>query len=419
MPRGGSKGSRIESDIGSPAPARGIVGTAVAVDPPPRGTLGIRELLTRLESYAETDYFSPAQSSRRRPRTGTIGRWALGTLAEPDHNTEPLDVEGWSAEDLRTLIGKMIMVRKVEQSLARLVTEGHVRCPVHLAVGQEAVPVGVAYSLNAGDRVFGGHRSHGHYLAMGGDVYRLIAETLGKADGCSRGMGGSMHLFAPEVGFWGSVPIVGATIPVAVGAALAAAMDNAGAVAVSYFGDGAVEEGVVHESLNLASQMRLPVLFVCENNLYSSHLDIAQRQPSDCTARIADAHGVACAVVDGNDVLAVAKAARELIEAARRGEGPGYLEAVTYRWYGHVGPDENIDVGLRRSASELAAWKLHDPIARLAAGAMACGDVTAGEIPAMEEQAARSIEAAIAKALSAPYPETGALFDYVYVNNAR
>ena len=417
MPRGTAENS--QRAVTTESPARGLVDRAVAVDPPARGTLGIRELLARLEGYADADYFSPAQTGRRGPRTGAIGRWALGTLADPDQNAEPLNIEGWPAEALRELVEKMILVRTVERGLARLVTDGHVRCPVHLAVGQEAVPVGVACSLDAGDRVFGGHRSHGHYLAMGGDVYRLIAETLGKADGCSHGMGGSMHLFAPEVGFWGSVPIVGATIPVAVGAALAAAMDGAGAVAVSYFGDGAVEEGVVHESLNLASQMRLPVLFVCENNLYSSHLDIAQRQPSDCTARIADAHGVACAVVDGNDVLAVAKAARDLTEAARRGEGPGYLEAVTYRWYGHVGPDENIDVGLRRSASELAAWKRRDPVERLGAAAVARGDFTAGDLSAIQARAVETVDSAIAKAHSAPYPETGALFDYVYVSNAR
>lgn len=417
MARGAAEKSRRVA--ATELPARGLVGNAVAIDPPARGTLGIRELLARLEGFAETNYFSPAQAGRRGPRTGAIGRWALGTLADPDQNAEALDLAGWPAEDLRKLVEKMILVRQVERGLARLVTDGHVRCPVHLAVGQEAIPIGVAYSLDANDRVFGGHRSHGHYLAMGGDVYQLIAETLGKADGCSHGMGGSMHLFAPEVGFWGSVPIVGATIPVAVGAALASAMDGAGAVAVSYFGDGAVEEGVVHESLNLASQMRLPVLFVCENNLYSSHLDIAQRQPSDCTARIADAHGVACAVVDGNDVLAVAQAAGDLIEAARNGEGPGYLEAVTYRWYGHVGPDENIDVGLRRSAAELAAWKRRDPVERLGTAAIARGDLTADDLSAMREHAVEIVDAAIARALSAPYPETGALFDYVYVNNAR
>jgi pyruvate dehydrogenase E1 component alpha subunit len=254
---------------------------------------------------------------------------------------------------------------------------------------------------------------------MGGDIYRLFAEVLGRADGCSHGMGGSMHLFAPEVGFWGSVPIVAATIPIAVGAGLACAMDGSGTVAVSYFGDGAVEEGVVHESLNLASQMRLPVLFVCENNLYASHMDISQRQPSDCTARIADAHAVACAVVDGNDVLAVTEAARQLIEAARRGEGPGYLEAVTYRWYGHVGPDENIDVGLRRSASELAAWKNCDPIDRLGAAMVARGDLTETDIAAVETGIVEEIEAAIARAFDAPYPEQDALLDHVYANNAR
>ena len=193
-------------------------------------------------------------------------------------------------------------------------------------------------------------------------------------------MGGSMHLYAPEVGFKGSVPIVAATVPIAVGAALAAKKDGNGAVAVSYFGDGAVEEGAVHESLNLASHMKLPVLFVCENNLYASHMDIAQRQPSDRTARFADAAGINALVIDGNDITGVATAAGQLIGAARRGEGPGYLETVTYRWRGHVGPDENIDVGLRRSRSELEAWKQRDPVSRLTAAMTERGDITDTEI---------------------------------------
>ncbi len=244
------------------------------------------------------------------------------------------------------MLESMIAIRSAEERLGRMVEDGEIVCPVHLAVGQEAVPVGVSHHLTPDDRIFGAHRSHGHYLALGGDVYRLIAEALGRADGCSGGMGGSMHLYAPEVGFMGSVPIVAATVPVAVGAALAAKKDGNGAVAVSYIGDGAVEEGAVHESLNLASHMKLPVLFVCENNLYASHMDIAQRQPNDRTARFAEAAGIDALVIDGNSVTDVAAAAGHLIAAARRGDGPGYLEAVTYRWRGHVGPDENVDVGL-------------------------------------------------------------------------
>jgi pyruvate dehydrogenase E1 component alpha subunit len=198
-----------------------------------------------------------------------------------------------------------------------------------------------------------------------------------------------------------------------VGAGLAAKLDGSGDVGIAYFGDGACEEGVVHESLNLASVMKLPVLFVVENNLYSSHLDINLRQPSDRVARFGEAHGVATRVVDGNDVIEVARVAGELIERARAGGGPGFIEAVTYRWRGHVGPDENIDVGLRRSSEEVAAWKKRDPIARLEA-ALETRGVAAAEIEGRLAAAAAAVTAARARAYDAPWPPASALLDHVY-----
>ena len=338
----------------------------------------------------------------------------LGALTDPALFTGPVDVDGWSPAVLRRMLETMNSIRATEERLGLLVESGDIVCPVHLAIGQEAVPVGVSHHLGPDDRVFGAHRSHGHYLALGGDTYCLIAEALGRADGCSGGMGGSMHLHAPEVGFMGSVPIVAATVPIAVGAALAAKKDGNGAVAIAYFGDGAVEEGAIHESLNLASQMALPVVFVCENNLYASHMDIAQRQPGDRTARFADAAGITARVIDGNSVTGVAATAGTLIEAARRGDGPGYLEAVTYRWRGHVGPDENIDVGLRRSRSELEAWKARDPVARLADAMTARGDMADGETARLRKSIRARVASAAKRALDAPYPETGALLDNVY-----
>ena len=389
---------------------------AVAMDPPASGTLGIRDLLRRLESFAEAEYFDASSPA---PAGGEAEHGhALGALADPEAFRAPPDIAGWGANALRAMLADMVAIREAEIALGKLVESGDVICPVHLAVGQEAVPVGVSHVLEATDRVFGGHRSHGHYLAMGGDLYQLFAEVLGKRDGCSRGMGGSMHLFAPETGFWGSVPIVGATIPIAVGAALAAKMDGSGAVAVAYFGDGAAEEGVLHEALNMASVMALPVLFVCENNLYASHMDIAQRQPSDSTARFARAHGVSATVVDGNDAVTVADAARRLVADARSGRGPGYLEAVTYRWYGHVGPDENIDVGIRRSAEELAGWKGRDPVARLAAALAERGDVAGDEVETLRAHAADRVAEAVKRALAAPYPDNAALFDHVFAGRA-
>ncbi len=392
---------RTRRFAGEPAPATaGGIAARGAGEPP------VHALIDRLVDDADTGYL-PDRSNNRSPAR-------LGVLADHDWVAPAIDPSGWSAPALTGLLHTMLTIRAAEQRLGALVEQGHAVCPVHLAIGQEAVPTGVSRHLNARDQVFGGHRSHGHYIALGGDLYRLFAEVLGRADGCTGGMGGSMHLYAPEVGFAGSVPIVAATVPIAVGAALAARMDGGDAVAVCYFGDGAVEEGAVHESLNLAAQMSLPVLFVCENNLYSSHLDIELRQPSDRTARFAVASGIAHAVVDGNDVLAVADAAGALIAAARAGDGPGYLEAVTYRWRGHVGPDENTDVGLRRSQTELAAWKRRDPVARLAAAMTARGDITRDAIEGLVEDLEILTLGLANRALAAPYPEPEALFKHVF-----
>ncbi len=308
---------------------------------------------------------------------------------------------------------RMLLIRRAEEAVAELVTSGEARCPCHLAVGQEACAVGVADAFRAGDRAFGAHRSHGHYLALGGDLDAMFAEILGKASGCSGGMGGSMHLVSPENGLLGTVPIVGATIPMAVGAALAAKLEGSGALAVSFFGDGATEEGVFHESMNLAATFTLPVIFVCENNLFSSHLHIALRQPSNCVARYALAHRVAYEILDGNDVCAVSGAASRAAVRARAGEGPTFLELVTYRWRGHVGPSEDIDVGVKRG-EELKFWKQRDPLRRLSEAMIAAEMITAGEIDAMNEAAAARVQEAVGRARSAPYPPPSLVDECLY-----
>ncbi|MDP9199813.1 MAG: thiamine pyrophosphate-dependent dehydrogenase E1 component subunit alpha [Pseudomonadota bacterium] len=338
----------------------------------------------------------------------------LGGLADPASHQNPLDVEGASPATLRKYLTDMLTIRMAEEAIGTLVEEGLAKTPCHLAIGQEAVAVGISASLTSNDRVFVGHRSHSHIIAMGGDLYGLIAEILGRASGVSRGMGGSMHLYAPTTGFYGCVPLVGATIPIAVGAALAARMDDKGAIAVSYFGDGAAEEGVLHESLNLAAVHRLPILFVCENNLFSSHLDIFLRQPTDRIARFADAHAIRSLTVDGNDVLAVAAAAASLVAHARAGAGPAFLEAVTYRHRGHVGPNDDIDVGVRRTMDELARWKLRDPIKRLIAGMKARNLIDERELDALQHEIGRKVAEARAKAEAAPYPDSSALLGAVF-----
>ena len=344
---------------------------------------------------------------------------SLGALADPTQYRDPVVIGDRDSENLRAKLRDMLTIRFAEEEIGKLVERGEARCPCHLGIGQEAIAVGVSESLRPTDRVFGTHRSHSHYLALGGEVYALFAEVLGRATGCSFGRGGSMHIFGEDIGFYGSVPIVSATIPIALGAALAAQKDGQGALAVSYFGDGSAEEGVFHESLNLAALWSLPILFVCENNLYSSHLDIKLRQPSDTIARFAQANGIPFHIVDGNDVVTVAATARELIERARCGEGPGFLEAVTYRWRGHVGPKEDIDVGLRRKEDDLKAWKKRDPIERLVKALVARGDINWDDFDDMVSERRAEVRAALKRARAAPYPDPGTLVDYVYATPAE
>ena len=343
----------------------------------------------------------------------------LGRLAELDQFTEPLNVEALTARDAEEFLRMMLVIRSVEEAIAQLVVDGKVRTPCHLGIGQEAIATGVAANIGPGDRVFSAHRAHAHYLAGGGDCYRLIAEILGKKDGCSGGMGGSMHIADRENGFYGSVPIVGATVALAVGAAMAAKMDGGEDIAVSYFGDGASEEGVLHESLNLAASHELPILFVCENNFYSSHLDIQQRQPADSIARFARAHRITNEVVDGNDVVAVRDSAKKLVKIAREQRRPGFLETVTYRWRGHVGPNEDVDVGVRRSAEELAAWKRRDPVRRLVNGMVAGNNLTEEQFSAMEQKIRDDVQNLCGRAEAAEFPPSESVLDLVYADTAH
>lgn len=339
---------------------------------------------------------------------------SLGDLADPSLFVDNIDLRNVPSETLLGYVKDILTIRLAEESVADLSRSGEARCPCHLGIGQEAVAVGVSSALRSSDRVYGGHRSHSHYLALGGSIDAMMAEILGKATGASKGMGGSMHLFQPDVGFHGSVPIVGATIPIAAGAGLACKMDGRGDVAVGYFGDGACEEGVFHETLNMAAIMKLPVIFVVENNLYSSHLDIGLRQPTDSVARFAHAASIATEVVDGNDVLAVSEAAHRLVARCRDGNGPGFMEAVTFRWRGHVGPNEDIDVGVRRSPEELAAWKRRDPLKRLVGALQGERDVSAAQIEDIANKVRAAISNAVNAARLAPYPENSALLDLVY-----
>ena len=338
---------------------------------------------------------------------------SLGNLADAAHFHEPLAIDGDDVDALLAGLQRMILIRVVEEKIGDMVSQGVVKCPCHLAIGQEAPAVGVAGFVRQGDRVFGAHRSHSHFLALGGSPHGLLAEVQGKDTGVSRGMGGSMHLIDIPNGLYGTVPIVGATIPIAVGAGLAAKMDGNGDMAVSFFGDGATEEGVFHESMKLAALMKIPVLFVCENNFFSSHLHIALRQPDTSVCRYAEAHRIAWSRADGNDLAAVRAVTREAVEAIRAGEGPRFLELVTYRWRGHVGHREDEDVGVKRK-DDLAAWKLRDPISRLAVALEEIGALKRQQLKQAWAEAHVVVEEAWASATHDGYPPAKALLSRVY-----
>ncbi len=301
----------------------------------------------------------------------------------------------------------MRRIRRAEETIAALVESGEAGCPCHLYIGQEAVAAGVCAALEREDTVWGGHRSHGHYVAKGGSLTGLFAEVLGKATGCAGGRGGSMHLLAPEQGILGTVPIVAGTVPLAAGAALASKMRGGTTVSVAFFGDGALEEGHVHETLSLAALYQLPLIFVCENNLYASHLHWSERRRADNLHTAGKFHSVPGKRVDGNDVEQVYRAARVAVERARRGEGPSLLECRTFRWRGHVGASTDMDVGVHRSG-ELAEWQMRDPIALVEKDLR--GVDLATQAASIEAEIATALTAARNAPLPAPERATGYVF---------
>ncbi len=338
----------------------------------------------------------------------------LNGLADPTKFQEPLSIEGIDSSKLINMMKSMIIIRKTEQRLAKARKEGLIGGPVHLGAGQEAIAVGISESLQSSDRVFGAHRSHSHLLALNPDFHKLFAEVLGKETGFSKGMGGSMHLYDQSSGFYGSVPIVSGTVALAVGSAMASRMQGLDDIGLAYIGDGAVEEGVVHESFNLAKVQNAPMLFVIENNLFASHMHISLRQPSNMTARFAVANDIPFKVVDGNDVCSIYNAAADQISAMRSGGGPMLLELVTYRHYGHVDWRDDIDVGVERSLDDVDNWKQRDPILRLSKSLFANNIWSKDEEDSFYKELDQDIETAWEQAMRDPYPSKDATLDHVY-----
>lgn len=322
----------------------------------------------------------------------------------------PSTTDGVSLPVLRQLYRSVLRIRRVEERLAALYPEQQMRCPVHLCIGQEAVAAGVCLNLRPQDSILSSHRSHGHYLAHGGSLAKMMAEIYGKATGCSRGRGGSMHLIDREAGFLGATPIVGSTMAIGVGVAFAAAMRKEDRVIVVFFGDGATEEGIFHESLSFAVLQNLPILFVCENNLYSvySPLSVRQSDRHDLLG-VVRAHGVHAEAGDGNDAEEVFRLARNAVECIRVGQGPRFLTFDTYRWLEHCGPNDDDNLGYR-PPGELASWKQRCPL-RLLEQRLEVAGMPVEEREADEACLDAEIQAAVEFARESPFPTGDQLFE--------
>ena len=341
----------------------------------------------------------------------------LGFLASPKYITK-FKSTNIKNKDLLRLYQQMLLIRKVELKIAELASNKIINTPVHLSVGQEAIAVGISENLKKSDQVFGNHRSHSHVLARGTNLDSFFAECYGKSKGLSGGFGGSMHLIDNSVGFKGSVPIVGATIPIACGYGLANKLQSNKNIAVAFFGDGACEEGVFHETLNFASVYNIPILFVVENNLFSSHLDIGLRQSSNKISRFAKSNNIDFITLDGNNILEVYDKTKKIIKKIKEKSKPFLLEAVTFRHLGHVGPNRDIDVGVRRNKKELFAWiNNRDPLIKFQNYLLKKKYLNKKNILNQEIKIDEKINKSIKFAEKAKYPNKSLLNKLVYNEN--
>lgn len=318
-----------------------------------------------------------------------------------------------SKDILIELMNSMLRIRLFEEKIVELYPAQEMRTPVHLYIGQEAIAAGVVSNLDKKDYIFSNHRSHGHCIAKGTPLKSIMAELYGRKTGCSGGKGGSMHLVDVERGILGTSAIVGGGIPMAVGTALASKMREDGLVTVVFFGDGASDEGVYHESLNFASLKKLPVVFVCENNFYATNSPQDARHATCHIAGSAPAYDMPGLCVDGNDVLQVYKIAKNAVFRARTGDGPTLIEARTYRWKGHVGPETDHEKGAR-SEEELLEWIDKCPIKRFREVLKNTDAMSEGALAAMTDEIKTEIDGAVEYALKSPLPDPEELTKDLY-----
>lgn len=334
----------------------------------------------------------------------------IAGLAAPLATLTESGPERSGAKLLWRLYQEMLRIRVIERRIAERYDEKEMRCPVHLSIGQEAVAVGVCAHLKKTDKVMSAHRSHGHYLAKGGNVHAMLAELYGKRDGCCGGRGGSMHLMDPASGFWGAVPIVGSTLPIALGLALADQRLGNPHQTAAFLGEAATEEGVFTETLNLACLLRLPMLFVCENNGFSVYTPLHLRRPPNFDfAAYVRSHGSLYFAGDGNDVEEVWRVTGQALEAMKAGpHRPCVLEFATWRYYEHCGPGQDDHLGYREK-EQVAHWAERDPLAIARARLTAADPHLEQEIKDVEQRYQKEIDAVIEAVRSSPFPDPATL----------
>jgi acetoin:2,6-dichlorophenolindophenol oxidoreductase subunit alpha len=326
-----------------------------------------------------------------------------------DTTTAP-DTAGLSAEQLRGYLRQMHLIRLFEEQAEQLYIRGMIHGTMHLSIGQEASAVGACAALQPDDYILSTHRGHGHCIAKGARIELMMAEFMGKETGYCRGRGGSMHIADVEGGNLGANGIVAGGIPIATGVGLSLKMRRDSRICLTFFGDGAANEGAFHEALNMAAIWTLPVVFFCENNTYAMSMHVTRAFPIANIAERAAAYGFPGVTVDGNDLFAVHAATKEAVDRARSGGGPTLIEAKTYRWRGHSKSDRN----LYRTQQEIEEWKTRDPITRLQRRLLELELIDEPEIAAIQDEARAAIEAAVEFARSSPDPDPAGLEDEVY-----
>ena len=317
---------------------------------------------------------------------------------------------GLTVERLVELLSQMERIRAFEETAEQLYMRGLIHGTMHLSIGQEASAVGAVAALEPTDFILSTHRGHGHCIAKGADLNRMMAEFLGKETGYCRGRGGSMHIADVVGGNLGANGIVAGGLPIAAGVGLSLKLQRRQEVCLAFFGDGAANEGAFHEALNCAAIWKLPVIWVCENNQYAMSMAVKHAFPIPAISMRAAAYGMPGVTVDGNDLIAVYGAVAEAVARARAGDGPTLVECTTYRWRGHSKSDRN----LYRTQEEIEAWKQRDPIARLRERLVATGALDAAAADRLRQPAREAVAAAVAFAEASPEPDPAQLEEGVY-----